>query len=305
MRHSPHDARCAERCQDRPPSRRHYHPGRRAALALLVPLLIAAGPAPAPVTPASGSSWLTVMKRSLDRTALGRAGTTGQAVAAEAPGPSLDLAAMLRQGLVVRGSDLFRYNCRACHGAAGAGLPPEIQPLTRGVRATSIVVQKRVLSAEGGSVETGEAEEMARLAEAALRHRLEEGGAAMPPFDHVGPRETEVLLAYLETLSRVPDPRHRDAPLDLPAVQVGEHVVKGTCQICHDATAKAAAWRPADRQIPPLSALPERYAIGSFVDKARHGDPISLGRGRMPQLPYLNDAEMQAAYLYLAAYPPQ
>jgi mono/diheme cytochrome c family protein len=42
------------------------------------------------------------------------------------------------QGLTLHGSDLYRLNCRGCHGELGHGAPPEINAVTGPVQATSV-----------------------------------------------------------------------------------------------------------------------------------------------------------------------
>jgi len=94
---------------------------------------------------------------------------------------------------------------------------------------------------------------------------------------------------------------------------LGEHVVKGTCHICHDAagprpTPDAMLWQGV---IPPLAVVLAANPRGTFIWKARKGSPVFEGRpllnyrGRMPVFYYLHDEELAAAYDYLVAYPPQ
>lgn len=265
--------------------------------------LVAVAPEDETVTPATGRSWLATMGKSMASTALGRAGTTGEAPRRPAARETT-FAQELRHGVVVSGQDLYRFGCRSCHGAGGAGLPPEILPLAPGVRATSVVIQERIDASRGAEQR---AALRAQRADLALRHRLQEGGAAMPSFDHFSAQEVEVLLSYLREISGVEAPSGAPAPTSIrrSVERVGEHVVKGTCQVCHDAKVVTPGRREPDRRIPPLAAIPERYSIQEFVAKARQRKPVELGRGMMPELHYFHDAEIEAAYLYLAAYPPR
>ena len=94
--------------------------------------------------------------------------------------------------------------------------------------------------------------------------------------------------------------------------RLGEHVVKGTCHICHDAVGPRPTRDAMLRGIiPPLSILLADNPQVAFVAKARSGAPLLSGRtpfhfrGRMPVFYYLRDEELAAAYDYLIAYPPR
>jgi mono/diheme cytochrome c family protein len=94
--------------------------------------------------------------------------------------------------------------------------------------------------------------------------------------------------------------------------RLGEHVVKGTCHICHD----AVGGRPTDARmvqgaIPSLQALLTSATVADFVTKVQRGAPVTLPtlalthRGRMPVFDYLKNDEIAAAYMYLIANPPR
>jgi len=267
-------------------------------------LALAAGAAVPPATPestpASGPSWLANLERGLDQTALGRVGALGP----NEQDPELSATRpeggrWLREGFAARGADLFRYTCRACHGAGGKGLPPEILPLVARVRATSVQLQ-----AAQGPDALGTPAGRAGGAEITLRHRVAVGGVAMPPLEFLTAEDTESLLGYLEKLAQVPDPKHQDKVIQLPVDRVGEQIVKGTCQICHDAK-PGIARTAADRDILPLAAMTSVDSLAHFVAKSRHRGAEGLLHGRGPELRYLRDQELAAVYFYLAAYPPR
>lgn len=269
---------------------------RSALLGVPAALLLAAAAAAATpeTTPASGPSWLSKLGRDFDKTSLGRVGALGP----NEQDPELQAAPpqggkWLRQGFEVRGADLFRFTCRGCHGVGGRGLPPEILPLTERVRATSSQLQKQKESTAAG--------ERAATAEQLLRHRIETGGPSMPGFDFLAPDEEDVLIAYLERLAGNPDPKHADRTLRLPADRVGELVVKGTCQTCHDSS-RVPGTKPAPWPIPALDGLPASHSARAFVPASRHRGQGGL-HGRGPEVSYLRDQELEAAYFFLAAYP--
>ncbi len=281
--------------------RRLRSPALVSSLALLLlasgSALVAAAPES---TPASGPSWLANLNRGLDQTALGRVGALGPAEQdPELAGPAPEGGRWLRDGFAARGADLYRYTCRACHGAGGKGLPPEILPLVDRVRATSV----RLQAAQGPDA-LGTPAGRAGGAEITLRHRMAVGGVAMPPLEFLSDEDTEVLLGYLEKLAAIPDPKHHDVAITLPVDRVGEQIVKGTCQICHDSKAGIAR-NAADREILPLAAMTTVDSLVHFVAKSRHRGAEGVLHGRGPELRYLRDEELAAAYFYLAAKPPR
>ena len=52
--------------------------------------------------------------------------------------------------------------------------------------------------------------------------------------------------------------------------------------------------------------MTEDYSLADFIRGAHHeGSGEGARRGRGPKLSYLSDEELMAAYVYLAAYPPE
>lgn len=235
------------------------------------------------VSEASGPSLVARLKTGVDWTTFGRAGEAGapaHATSAEAPG------AWLREGFQLTGADLYRLNCRSCHGPLAQGSRSGVPPLWG------------ALAAPGQAVAAGEPGSEIRV-----RHRLVEGGRVMPPFSHLQPDEVELLLGHLRTLAgQLPA---SDRALRQSALRVGEHIAKATCQVCHDA-ARGPERQPADVGVVTLGEMTTRFAVGEFVHKVRHGsaDVLSTAKGRMPRFEYLAPRELEAVYVYLTAYPP-
>lgn len=242
-----------------------------------------------------------------------------------------EAAEVLDETFTVSGADLYRMSCQSCHGPDGTGAPPEIHDLTGPVRGTSADAIQRRMEERGASIDRPMAEQLAFQAEQALRQRLAEGGEKMPPFAHLRGDEIEALLGYLRRLTGVPDSGDlRRVPES--AARVGEHVVKGTCHICHDATGPGGHRAMMAGIIPSLASFPRDYGLSSVLLQVAHGSSSMMrrmrggggmgmmGRGHggmgmmgrmrggdaviMPALPFLTDDEVAAAYFYLAEYPP-
>ncbi len=250
--------------------------------AALAPSLAADSAGPK-ITPASGPSLIARLKTGVDWTAFGRAGES-EAVepatpARRAPGDWIE------SGFRLTGADLFRLDCRGCHGPDGRGSRSGIPPLLGAL--------------DKPAAPTGEPG-----GELRVRHRLVEGGRVMPTFGHLQGAEVDLVIGHLRALT-APE-KEPKATVEQSAMRVGEHIVKATCQICHDAV--PGPWRqPADQlTVIPLSAMTDKLSVQEFVRKVRAGSPqTGSPHGRMPRFDYLSPEELEAAYVYLTAYPPQ
>ena len=133
----------------------------------------------------------------------------------------------------------------------------------------------------------------------------------MPALAHLQEADITSVYAYLTRLAGVPDAPPQSGQIASWA-RLGEHVVKGTCHICHDAVGPSPSGQAlAQGAIPPLTALMKTKPFMDFINKVRSGAPVAMGdpafhyRGRMPVFPFLQDVEVAAAYMYLIDYPPQ
>ena len=270
--------------------------GRRTAILVALAALVAGGVAIAAddgvgttISAASGPSLLTRLKTGFQFSSMGRAGYTGVPEKAS-PEPATAVPAdWLVSGFEMTGEDVYRVNCRSCHGVGAQGLHPAIPPLLERAREAA---DKR-----GGPARRDEA----AAAEMAIRHRLLKGGMVMPSFEHLDATEVKVLLGYLESLpsAGTAAPKSR---IRVPAARVGENVVKAVCQICHDATPGEP--RPAaDRSLSSLAEFTSKYSVRDFVARVHATAPGGPG-GHKPRLDYLRPEEVEAAYVYLTAYPP-
>lgn len=273
----------------------------------------------AAVTPVAGESWLKHLHRSFDETSMGRTwdvGPSAPMAGQESPRWQPELTRGFATNFVtLHGADLYRLNCQGCHGASGAGTPPEINSVINPVRATSVAVIMERTKKTGQEMSRADAAALAKQASVLLLDRFHKGGQNMPPFPQLSEAEIRAIVAYLEQLSEVPGAEKNQIAIAEPPYRVGEHIVKSTCHICHS----AAGPGPTPEQllqgaIPPLNTLTARTNLPDFIRKVTYGAPVIMGalpfsyrdsyRGRMPVFRYLSEDEAADAYLYLTLYPP-
>ncbi len=266
------------------------------------------------VTPVSGPSWLDHLKISFDRTSMGRMGqnTPPPTVRYEPKWNQLAGSEDLNERFVLSGSDLYRLDCESCHQPDGRGSPPEIHSLIEPVQATSAAFMEQRMKAIGRPITATMARDMAAAGEAAIRTRLLKGGEKMPAFEHLQGAEVDALLAFLRELAGVPGAAGEQIRIEEPYTRVGEHLVKGTCHVCHAATGPGTNPESLLRNVlPSLVSFPREKTIFFVMQKVRQGAPVAMGPlhevsgGRMPVFSYLTDDEVAAGYLYLIIYPPR
>lgn len=292
---------------------------KRAAvtLALTTSLLLFAqtsGNQTTKVTAVAGESWLSHLHRAFDDTSMGKTGRLGPAE----PEPEQSSARLspasfgsATQTVTLHGVDLYRMNCRGCHGESGLGAPPEINSVINPVRAGSAQLVMERMKNAGMSMSHAEAATLAKQSQDAVLERLHKGGKDMPAFSHLTDAEIRALVAYLKQLADVPGAASEQLAVKETPVRVGEHIVKSTCHICHSASGpNPGPQQLADGAIPPLSTLTSRVNQLQFVRKVTRGAPIVMGtpplacRGRMPVFYYLSEEEAADVYLYLSSYRP-
>jgi mono/diheme cytochrome c family protein len=282
------------------------------------------------VSPVTGPSWLKHLGLTLSQTRMGQMGGTQPIPATPRREPPAEAQGGLRANMhkflplwrsapdqasdvlnasfTLAGSDLYRLNCRSCHASDGKGSPPEINSLIGPVQAASVAMIQRRMKARGAEIGDAMAIEMAAEAEKSLRDRLQNGGKTMPAFNHLRGDEVEALLAYLDQLAGVPAGNHPARLVTESAARVGEHMVKGTCHICHDATGPGGGHRAMMRGITPsLASLPEDQSLSSVTHQVQSGSSgmMMMAGSQMPSFPYFTEEEIAAAYFYLEGYPPK
>jgi mono/diheme cytochrome c family protein len=269
----------------------------------------------APVTPVSGESWLSHLHRPLAQTSMGKTGRLGPATLGRVAAEQTTIERLgyesAKQSAIVQGADLYRLNCRGCHGEFGLGAPPEINSVIGATRATSASLTMARMKERGLETSRAQANELANQARGTLLERLHKGGVDMPPFPHLSEAEIRAIFGYLRQLAEIPGAENQQVHVEEARVRIGEHIVKSTCHVCHNALGvNPSPGELLEGAIPPLSSLTTRVPLPEFERKVMHGAPIMMGspllpyRGRMPVFDYLSESEVADAYLYLEQYPP-
>jgi mono/diheme cytochrome c family protein len=219
-----------------------------------------------------------------------------------------NLLALMNEPFELTGSDLYRLNCQSCHGPKGEGSPPEIKSLIGPVQGTSSTFLAERMKKIGRTISPEMAKQLTAGADSSFRARLQHGGEHMPPFRHLRGDEIDALLQYLQKLAVVARPNQKPMLVPQSVARVGEHLVKGTCHTCHDATGPGGGrMAMMSGTVPSLASMPEEQSIQEVVRQVRQGSsPMMsmMGGPEMPAFPYITGDEAAAAYLYLLEYPP-
>jgi len=218
-----------------------------------------------------------------------------------------ELERMMSEKFLLAGADLYRLNCRSCHGPNGDGSPPEIKSVIGPVQATSPSLIEERMKKMGRPIGKELAKELAAQAEESIRQRLQNGGKRMPPFRHLDREEVDALMQYLQQHVGAPESKGKEILVTQSVARVGEHLVKGTCQICHDATGpgRGSMMGMMGGIIPSLASFPYEQSMQSVVWQVAWGSrPMMMGGQRMPAYPYITAEEAATAYLYLMQYSP-
>jgi mono/diheme cytochrome c family protein len=279
----------------------------------------------APDTPApslQGPSWLKHLGLSVSQTQMGKMGGSGAPPAtADNTGRATlksnverflntfrsnpeQASQILNDKFIASGADLYRWNCQGCHGPEGKGAPPEINSIIGPVQGTSAELAKKRMEARGIDADDEMITQMTELAATSLRDRLQHGGKSMPAFAYLRSDEVDALLGYLEKLAGVPPTKRAGLLVPQSVSTAGEHIARGTCHICHDATGQeAGTMMMMHRGIPSLASIPRERSLSGVVHQVQFGSSgmmKMMGNEVMPAYPYLSEEEIAA--VYFAAY---
>lgn len=209
--------------------------------------------------------------------------------------------AILNEKFPVSGADLYRWNCQACHGPDGQGAPPEINSVLGPVQGTSAVMTRKRMEARGLDVDDDMIQQVTELAEDSLRDRFQHGGKNMPSFEYLRADEVQALFGYLEKLASVPPTKRDGLLVPESAARVGEHIVRGTCHVCHDATGPGSGHTAMMQgNIPSLASIPRDHSLSGVVHQVQYGSCSTMkmtGGDLMPAYPYFTEEEIAATYL--------
>lgn len=290
-----------------------------------------------PISANQGPSWVKHLGLTVSQTHMGQMGGSAS-VPAAAPSASAGIAntldsvlqrflktfrsnpeqasAILNEKFTASGADLYRWNCQSCHGPDGygseafvsaPGIAPEINSLIGPVQGTSPILTRKRMEARGLDVDDDMAQQLSDMADTSLRDRLKHGGKNMPSFEYLRPDEVEALYGYLEKLASVPPTKRDGLLVPESASRTGEHIVRGTCHICHDETG-AGSGLTSLRQgtIPSLASIPRDHSLSGVVHQVQYGScgmMKATGEDVMPAYPYFTEDEITA--VYLLTYSPQ
>ena len=237
---------------------------------------------------------------------MGMGGMMGQSQFNYRAGP-YEIESLMGERFFLAGIDLYRLNCQSCHGPNGRGIPPEINSLIAPFRLTSPALIEEQAKKSGKQLGEDVAKELASQAEENILQRLRNGGNKMPPFRHLEGEEVNALMQYLKRQAGAPESQGKEILVKQSVSRVGEHLMKGTCHICHDAAGPGSGHMGMMMGgiIPSLASFPWEQSMQSLVWQVELGSrAMMMGDLRMPAYPYITADETAASYLYLMQYPP-
>jgi mono/diheme cytochrome c family protein len=241
------------------------------------------------------------------RMGMGMGGMLGRSRFNYRSAPS-EIERLMGESFFLAGIDLYRLNCQSCHGPNGKGIPPEINSLIGPFQLTSPALIEERAKKSGKQLAEDVAKELASQTEENILHRLQNGGNKMPPFRRLKGKEVNALMQYLKRHAGVPESQGKDILVQQTVPRVGEHLMKGTCHICHDAAGPGSGHMGMMMGgiIPSLASFPWEQSMQSLVWQVELGSRtmMMMGDPRMPAYPYITANETAASYLYLVKYPP-
>lgn len=122
-------------------------------------------------------------------------------------------------------------------------------------------------------------QQLAAEANKALLDRIANGGKKMPPFRHLAGDEVTALVEYVKTLAGIPAGEQHPRTVTESVVRAGEHLVKGTCHVCHPATGPGPSHMMMYMRgvIPSLASMPQQMSPAAVLGKVRAGAYGGIG----------------------------
>jgi glucose dehydrogenase len=161
------------------------------------------------------------------------------------------------------GERTYRSQCAICHGLDRTGSPPAFPALV---------------------------DAMQRLGEEKVRQTIRQGTGRMPSFPNLDGSGLTDLVTFLRTKPSAEDKKEMAAALgaETSADAAGQSVYQERCAICHGEKREG---------IPP--SFPMLIGLGSRLSATQTTDLIHKGKGRMPPMPMLEGADLEALLRYL------
>ena len=166
------------------------------------------------------------------------------------------------------GEQVYKDQCALCHGVDRAGSPPAFPSL--------IGIDKR-------------------LTEAKITETIRRGTGRMPSFPNITGDHLQALLDYLRNDAATPAKKELASLPDQSAQLANRHgatIYANRCAICHGDNREG---------IPP--SFPMLVGVGGRMSEPQVVDLIHIGKGRMPPMPNLQGAELQALLEFLGVHP--
>ncbi len=165
------------------------------------------------------------------------------------------------------GEEVYRKQCAICHGINRSGSPPAFPSL--------IGVDQR-------------------LTQQKIIDTIHAGTGRMPSFPNIEAARLHALLEFLHTGSTVGSKTEMNsvsAPSQEGADAVGATVYRDRCAICHG-----------DQREGISPSFPMLVGLGARLSKSQTTEMIQKGKGRMPPMPEIEGAELQALLRYLGVH---
>lgn len=192
------------------------------------------------------------------------------------------------------GADVYRLNCRSCHGEDGLGtnrgpsLAEAVRALSPGPAASGDPAASAGAKAERRSPQE---------AERRIRERLASGGKQMPSFGDLDRSEANALLAYLRALGSGDSSAETPSATAPSGAALGERIYRKNCASCHEA-ASASEGMMACCRPESLRGATQRFSqqqVSNLLDR---------GVCTMPSFGYLSADERDALWAFLETLAP-
>jgi glucose dehydrogenase len=165
------------------------------------------------------------------------------------------------------GEEVYRKQCAICHGINRSGSPPAFPSL--------IGVDER-------------------LTQQKIIDTIHAGTGRMPSFPNIDDTRLHALLEFLHTGSTVGSKTEMNsvsAPSQEGADAVGATVYRDHCAICHG-----------DQREGISPSFPMLVGLSGRLSKSQTTEMVQKGKGRMPPMPEIEGAELQALLRYLGVH---